>query len=61
MIKLKMFLVPLYTKVNAKVELKSSICIGAIIEISLKSFTLRVKARKKNNFLNLSLYGLDLT
>jgi len=45
-----MFLVPLYTKVNAKVELKSSICIGAIIEISLKSFTLGVKARKKKQF-----------
>jgi hypothetical protein len=56
-----MFLVPRYTKVNAKVELKSSLCIGAIIEISLKSFTLGVKARKKNNFFNLSLYGLDLT
>jgi len=56
-----MFLIPFYTKVNAKVELKSSNRIGAIIEISLKSYTLRVKAMKKNNFLNLSLYGLDLT
>ncbi len=36
--------------VNAKVELKSSICIGAIIEISLKSFTLGVKDRKKKQF-----------
>jgi hypothetical protein len=61
MIKLKMFLVSLYTKFNPKVELKSSIHIGAIIEISLKSFTLGVKARKKNNYFNLSLYGLDFT
>jgi hypothetical protein len=45
-----MFLIPFYTKVNAKVELKSSNRIGAIIEISLKSYTLGVKATKQKQF-----------
>ncbi len=55
----------MYTKfsirVKAKVELKSSILIGAITEISPKGFTLGVKVEKENNFFNLLLYDPDLT
>jgi hypothetical protein len=36
--------------VKPKVELKSSIPIGPITEISLKDFTLGVKAEKEYNF-----------
>jgi hypothetical protein len=46
--------------VKAKVELKSSIPIGAIAEISPKGFTIGVKAEKKNNFFNPSLYRPNL-
>jgi len=38
-----------------------SIPIGAIVEISLKVFTLGDKVEKENNFFNLPFYGLDLT
>jgi hypothetical protein len=46
--------------VKAKVELKSSIPIDAITEIRPKGFTLGVKTKKRKQFFNLPLYGLDL-
>jgi hypothetical protein len=46
--------------VKAKVELKSSIPIGAITEISPKGFTIGVKAEKGSNFFNLPLYHPNL-
>jgi hypothetical protein len=47
-------------RVKAKVELKPSILIGVIPQISSIGFTLGVKVEKENNFLDLSLYGPDL-
>jgi hypothetical protein len=38
-----------------------SIPIAAIVEISLKGFTLGDKVEKEDNFLNLPFYGPDLT
>ncbi len=57
----KFSLGPLYPiGVHAKVELKSSIPIGSITEISPKGFTIGVKAEnEKLFFFNLSLYGPD--
>jgi hypothetical protein len=43
-----------------RLDSNQALPIGAIIEISPKGFTLGVKAENKNNFFNLSLYGLDL-
>jgi hypothetical protein len=60
----KLSLGPLYFTigVNAKVELKSSIPIGSITEISSKGFTIGVKAENENIFFfNLPLYGPDLS
>jgi hypothetical protein len=45
--------------VKAKIELKLCITIGAINEISLKGFTLGIKAETFNYF-NLPIYGLHL-
>jgi hypothetical protein len=45
--------------VKAKIELKLCITIGAINEISLKGFTLGIKAETFNYF-NLLIYGLHL-
>jgi len=53
--------------VKANVQLKSNIPIGAKVEISLKGFTLRIKAEKEIFFstcpkllINAAIYGLVL-
>jgi hypothetical protein len=45
--------------VKPKVELKSSIPIGAITETSPIGFTLVIKVEKENIFFNLVFYGPD--
>jgi hypothetical protein len=45
--------------VKPNLELKSSIPIGAITEISPKGFTLVIKVEKENIFKNLIFYGPD--
>jgi hypothetical protein len=44
-----------------RVELKSSISIGSITEISPKGFTIGVKAENENILKILPLYGPDLS